>query len=123
VGVGTAAIIAAIAETSGAVEDDLVPGMVARTLWWTHRSIFLVGLYGLLAVADRQQLVVRLRVAADRATTGSPPGWGSTARARADATTLAVEPSAVVRPSLLRCLLHVLQVGRGRSVLRAPAGR
>jgi hypothetical protein len=52
VAVGTAAIIAAIAETSGAAEDDLVPGVVARTLWWSPRSIFLVALYGLLADAD-----------------------------------------------------------------------
>src|SRR4051812_40858524 len=27
-------------EASGAAEDDLVPGIVARTLWFTHRSIF-----------------------------------------------------------------------------------
>jgi AcrR family transcriptional regulator len=64
---GAAAITAAIAETSGAAVDDLVPGIVARTLWWTHRSIFLVALNGLLAEEDREQLVVRLRVAADRA--------------------------------------------------------
>jgi AcrR family transcriptional regulator len=64
---GAAAITAAIAETSGAADDDLVPGIVARTLWWTHRSIFLLALQGLLAEEDRQQLVVRLRVAADRA--------------------------------------------------------
>jgi hypothetical protein len=42
-------------------------GIVARTLWWTHRSIFLIALRGLLAEEDREQLVVRLRVAADRA--------------------------------------------------------
>ena len=64
---GAAAITAAIAETSGASDDDLVPGIVARTLWWTHRSIFLTALHGLLAEEDREQLVVRLRVAADRA--------------------------------------------------------
>jgi AcrR family transcriptional regulator len=64
---GAAAITAAIAKTSGAADDDLVPGIVARTLWWTHRSIFLVALHGLLAEEDREQLVVRLRVAADRA--------------------------------------------------------
>ena len=38
---GAAAITAAIAETSGADDDDLVPAIVARTLWFTHRSIFL----------------------------------------------------------------------------------
>ncbi len=64
---GAAAITAAIAETSGAADDDLVPAIVARTLWWTHRSIFLMALHGLLAEEDREQLVVRLRVAADRA--------------------------------------------------------
>ena len=64
---GAAAITAAIAETSGATRDDLVPGIVARTLWYTHRSIFLVALHGLLAEEDREQLVARLRVAADRA--------------------------------------------------------
>jgi AcrR family transcriptional regulator len=64
---GAAAITAVIAETSGAADDDLVPGIVARTLWWTHRSIFLVALTGLLAEEDRDQLVARLRVAADRA--------------------------------------------------------
>ena len=64
---GAAAVTAAIAETSGAADDDLVPGIVARTLWWTHRSIFFAALYGLLAEEDREQLVVRLRVAADRA--------------------------------------------------------
>ena len=64
---GAAAITAAIAETSGASADDLVPAILARTLWWTHRSIFLVALTGLLAEEDRDQLVARLRVAADRA--------------------------------------------------------
>src|SRR4051794_8579958 len=45
---GAAAITAAIAETSGADDDDLVPAIVARTLRFTHRSIFLVALNGLL---------------------------------------------------------------------------
>src|SRR4051812_12133594 len=64
---GAAAITAAIAATSGAAGDDLVPGIVARTLWWTHRSIFLGALQGLLAEEDREELVARLRTAADRA--------------------------------------------------------
>ena len=63
---GSEAITAAIAETSGAADDDLVPGIVARTLWFTHRSIFLLALQGLQAEEDREQLVARLRVAADR---------------------------------------------------------
>ena len=38
---GAAEITAAIAASTGAADDDLVPGIVARTLWFTHRSIFL----------------------------------------------------------------------------------
>ena len=64
---GSAAITAAIAETTGAGDDDLVPAMVARTLWWTHRSIFLIALNGLVAGEDREQLAARLRVTAERA--------------------------------------------------------
>jgi AcrR family transcriptional regulator len=64
---GAAAVTAAIAETAGAADDDLVPAIVARTLWWTHRSIFLVALNGLLAEEDREPLVARLRATADRA--------------------------------------------------------
>jgi AcrR family transcriptional regulator len=79
---GAAAITAAIAETSGAADDDLVPAIVARTLWWTHRSIFLVALHGLLAEEDREQLVVRLRVAADRAYDQLAGGLGEYGKAR-----------------------------------------
>ena len=64
---GAAAITAVIAGTSGADDDDLVPAIVARTLWFTHRSIFLAALNGLLAEEDREELAARLRVAADRA--------------------------------------------------------
>ncbi len=64
---GAAAVTAAIAATSGAADDDLVPAIVARTLWWTHRSIFLAARRGLLAEEDREPLVARLRVTADRA--------------------------------------------------------
>lgn len=64
---GAEAVTAAIAKTTGADDDDLVPGIVARTLWWTHRSIFLAALRGVLAEEDREQLVARLRTAADRA--------------------------------------------------------
>src|SRR3954462_5581855 len=64
---GAAAITAAIAETSGAEDDDLVPAIVARTLWFTHRSVFLAALNALLAEEDRGQLAARLRMAADRA--------------------------------------------------------
>jgi AcrR family transcriptional regulator len=78
---GAAAVTAAIAETSGAADDDLVPGIVARTLWWTHRSIFLVALHGLVAEEDREQLVARLRVAADRAYDQLAAGLGEYGRA------------------------------------------
>src|SRR3954451_7463766 len=64
---GAAAITAVVAETSGADDDDLVPAIVARTLWFTHRSIFLGALNGLVTGEDRVQLAARLRVAADRA--------------------------------------------------------
>jgi AcrR family transcriptional regulator len=77
---GAAAITTAIAETSGAADDDLVPAIVARTLWWTHRSIFLLALHGLLAQEDREQLVVRLRLAADRAYDQLADGLGEYGR-------------------------------------------
>jgi len=64
---GAADVTAAIAETAGAADDDLVPAIVARTLWFTHRSIFLAALHGLLAEEDRELLASRLRVEADRA--------------------------------------------------------
>ena len=64
---GAAAITAAIAETSGADDDDIVPAIVARTLWFTHRSIFLAALTGLVAGEDGAQLAARLRGTADRA--------------------------------------------------------
>ncbi len=62
-----AALTAAIAETSGAADGDVVPAIVARTLSWTHRTIFRVALTGLLTGEDREQLAARLRVAGDRA--------------------------------------------------------
>ena len=64
---GAAAITAVIAETSGADDDDLMPAIVARTLWFTHRSIFRAALAGLLEGEDRKQLAARLRVTADQA--------------------------------------------------------
>jgi AcrR family transcriptional regulator len=64
---GAAAISAVVARTAGADEDDLVAAVVARTLWFTHRSIFLGALNGLLAGEDRERLAARLRVTADRA--------------------------------------------------------
>jgi AcrR family transcriptional regulator len=77
---GAAAITAAVAETSGAADDDLVPAIVVRTLWWTHRSIFLAALQGLLAEEDREQLAARLRVVADRAYDQLAAGLGEYGR-------------------------------------------
>jgi len=78
---GAAAVTAAIAETSGSADDDLVPAVVARTLWFTHRSIFLMALRGLLAEEDREQLAVRLRAAADRAYDQLAEGLGEYGKA------------------------------------------
>ena len=74
---GAAAITAVIATTSEAADDDLVPAIVARTLWFTHRSIFLAALHGLLADEDREQLAAGLRVAADRAYDQLAAGLGA----------------------------------------------
>jgi AcrR family transcriptional regulator len=63
----SAALTAVIAETAGADDDDVIPALVARTLSWTHRTIFRVALAGLLAGEDPQQLAARLRVASARA--------------------------------------------------------
>ena len=80
---GAAAITAVIAETSGAGDDDLVPAIVARTLWFTHRSIFRAALIGLLAGEDHEQLAARLRVAADRAYDELAGGLGEYGKSRA----------------------------------------
>jgi AcrR family transcriptional regulator len=77
---GSVAITAAVAETSGADADDLVPAIIARTLWWTHRSIFLRALRGLLAEEDRGELVVRLHAAADAAYDQLAAGFGEYGR-------------------------------------------
>ena len=63
----SAALTAAIAESAGADDEDVIPGIVARTLSWTHRTIFRAALDGLLAGEDPAQLAARLRLAAARA--------------------------------------------------------
>jgi AcrR family transcriptional regulator len=63
----SAALTAVIAETAGADDDDVIPAIVARTLSWTHRTIFRVALTGLLAGEDPKQLAARLRAASARA--------------------------------------------------------
>jgi AcrR family transcriptional regulator len=63
----SAALTAVIAGTAGADGDDVIPAIVARTLSWTHRTIFRVAYNGLLAGEDPQQLAARLRVYSARA--------------------------------------------------------
>jgi AcrR family transcriptional regulator len=63
----SAALSAAIASSTGADEGDVIPAIVARTLSWTHRTIFRAALAGLLAGEDPQQLAARLRMASARA--------------------------------------------------------
>ncbi len=58
-----AALAAAIAATSGADDEDVVPEIAARTLWWTHRMIFRDAIRGLLADEDPERLAARLRAA------------------------------------------------------------
>jgi AcrR family transcriptional regulator len=62
-----AALVAAVAQATGADEDDLVPAVVARTLAWTLITIFRVAFDGLLAGEDPAQLAARLRPQAARA--------------------------------------------------------
>ena len=61
------ALAAAVAEATGADDDDLVPAVVARTLAWTLITIFRAALDGLLAGEDPAQLAARLRPRAARA--------------------------------------------------------
>ncbi|HEU4973849.1 MAG TPA: TetR family transcriptional regulator [Baekduia sp.] len=84
---GAAAITTVTAETCGAEEDDLVPAIVARTLWFTHRSFFLQALNGLLAGEDPERLAARLRDAADRAYDQLAGGLGEYGRAGAGRST------------------------------------
>ncbi len=77
---GASALTAAVAETAGADPDDLVAAVVARTLWFTHRSVFLLALQGLLAGEDRAQLAARLRDVADRAYDQLAAGLGDFGR-------------------------------------------
>jgi AcrR family transcriptional regulator len=62
-----AALAAAIAEATGADDDDLVPAVVARTLAWTLITIFRATFDGLLAGEDPAQLTTRMRPQAARA--------------------------------------------------------
>jgi AcrR family transcriptional regulator len=76
-----AALTAVVAESAGATGDDVVPAVAARTLSWTHRTIFRAALTGLLTGEDREGLSVRLRVAADHAYDQLASGLGDYGRA------------------------------------------
>lgn len=69
------------AAIAAAVGDDLVAGIAARTLWFTHRSVFLLALQGLLAGEDPKKLARRLRRTADRAYDQLAAGLGDYGRA------------------------------------------
>jgi AcrR family transcriptional regulator len=60
-------LAAAIAEATGADDDDIVPAVVARTLAWTLITIFRAAFDALLAGEDPEQLAARLRPQAARA--------------------------------------------------------
>ncbi len=62
-----AGLAAAIAEATGADDDDIVPAVVARTLAWTLITIFRAAFDGLLAGEDPEQLAARLRPQSTRA--------------------------------------------------------
>lgn len=63
----TLVVVVAVAEATGADDDDLVPAVVARTLAWTLITIFRATFDGLLAGEDPEQLAARLRPQATRA--------------------------------------------------------
>jgi AcrR family transcriptional regulator len=62
-----ATLAAAIAEATGADDDDIVPAVVARTLAWTLVTIFQATFAGLLAGEDPAKLAARMRPQAARA--------------------------------------------------------
>lgn len=62
-----ATLVSAVAEATGADDDDLVPEVVARTLAWTLITIFRAAFDGLLAGEEPEQLAARLRSQAARA--------------------------------------------------------
>lgn len=61
------ALVAVVAQATGADGDDLVPAVVARTLAWTLITIFRAAFDGLLAGEDPARLAARLRPQAARA--------------------------------------------------------
>jgi AcrR family transcriptional regulator len=80
-----ATLVAAVAEATGADDDDLLPEVVARTLAWTLITIFRVAFDGLLAGEDPGRLAARLRPQAARAYDQLATGlgdYGTSDRAR-----------------------------------------
>jgi AcrR family transcriptional regulator len=75
-----ATLTAAIAEATGADDDDLVPAVVARTLAWTLITIFRATFDGLLAGEDPSQLAARMRPQAARAYDQLATGLGDYGR-------------------------------------------
>lgn len=72
-----ATLAAAIAEATGAPDDDLVPLVVAHTLAWTLITVFRATFDGLLAGEDPERLAARIRVQADRAYDRLAAGLGA----------------------------------------------
>jgi AcrR family transcriptional regulator len=85
----SAALTAAIAKTVGTPDDDLVPAIVARTLFWTHRSIVRAAVAGLLAGEDARALAARLRPIAERAYDQLGAGLGDYGTSAPSATVVA----------------------------------
>jgi hypothetical protein len=56
-----------IAEEVGAVEGDIVPAVVARSLAWTHRVVFRAAFTRLLAGEDHRAVAADLREQTQRA--------------------------------------------------------
>ena len=75
-----ATLVAAVAEATGADEDDLVPAVVARTLAWALITIFRAAFDGLLAGEDPEKLAARLRPEAARAYDQLAEGLGDYGR-------------------------------------------
>jgi AcrR family transcriptional regulator len=56
-----------IAEETGSAPDDLVPGIVARSLAWTHRLVFRAAFSRVIAGEDQSAVAADLREQASRA--------------------------------------------------------
>jgi AcrR family transcriptional regulator len=62
-----AALTDAIAASTATSDDDVMPAVVARTLLWTHRTIFRAAYAAMLEGEDRDELGRRLRAQSARA--------------------------------------------------------